>query len=227
MASAGKSNEKASQNALPKRSAAGLAHDEQPIWRTAPLLPKQTRRGLVQGVCRAACAAGFALLGATGGLWAAAVARFMLPNAAGEARRRLKIGKPHDFPPGTVDGRFRETHGLWIVHGQYAGKWQIAALSARCTHLGCMVRWQDDAGCFRCPCHGSSFSRAGLNLSGPARGRWSGTPCGLRRTAVWKWISGAHSKRNLGNGPIRPALWPNSGRARRKGRVVMRVSVRV
>lgn len=146
--------------------------------RTAPLAercrgalargPGQTRRGMVQAVCRAACAAGFALLGAAGVLWAAAAARFMLPNASRQTRRRVKVGYAQDFPPGTVDGRFRQTHGLWIVHGQFRGVWQIVALSARCTHLGCMVRWQADAGCFQCPCHGSSFSREGLNLSGPA-----------------------------------------------------------
>ncbi len=168
MAPAGKSNQSVARNALPERTAVGQTKHERPGQGASPLLPEPTRRGLVQGVCRAACAAGFALLGAAGALWAAATARFMLPNVLGRACPKLKIGLPQDFPLGTVDGRFRETHGIWVVHGQYAGQWQIAALSAQCTHLGCMVRWQDDAGRFQCPCHGSSFSREGINLAGPA-----------------------------------------------------------
>jgi len=130
--------------------------------------PQQTRRGILQTACRWAASVGFALLGAAGALWAAAVARFMLPNALCRGRRRLKVGFPRDFPRGSVDGRFCESHGIWIVHGRYAGKWQITALSARCTHLGCMVRWQAEHERFQCPCHGSSFSREGINLTGPA-----------------------------------------------------------
>jgi len=123
---------------------------------------------MLQRVCRWAATAGFVLLGAAGALWAAAVSRFMLPNVLGRMRPKLKVGYPQDLPRGSVDERFRETHGVWIVHGRYGGRWQIVALCAQCTHLGCMVRWQSDAGRFQCPCHGSSFSREGINLTGPA-----------------------------------------------------------
>ncbi len=40
------------------------------------------------------------------------------------------------------------------------------AVSAVCTHLGCLVRKTD--GEFRCPCHGSRFSLEGTNEAGPA-----------------------------------------------------------
>jgi menaquinol-cytochrome c reductase iron-sulfur subunit len=38
-------------------------------------------------------------------------------------------------------------------------------LSARCTHLGCQVRWEGSE--FLCPCHGGRFDREGRCLGGP------------------------------------------------------------
>lgn len=43
----------------------------------------------------------------------------------------------------------------------------FVALSAVCTHLGCVVAWQEQAGEFLCPCHAGRFSANGQVLSGP------------------------------------------------------------
>lgn len=43
----------------------------------------------------------------------------------------------------------------------------IAAFSAVCTHLGCIVQWQKDQDRFLCPCHGGQFSPQGTVLGGP------------------------------------------------------------
>lgn len=42
----------------------------------------------------------------------------------------------------------------------------LKALSAQCTHAGCIVQWQN--GGVICPCHGSRFEASGKVLSGPA-----------------------------------------------------------
>jgi len=42
----------------------------------------------------------------------------------------------------------------------------LIALSAKCTHTGCTVAWQEDL--FACPCHGSKFNPDGSVVEGPA-----------------------------------------------------------
>src|SRR5579871_2388036 len=45
----------------------------------------------------------------------------------------------------------------------------VYAVSAACTHMGCMLSWLDSAGTFLCPCHGAQYQADGSVLSGIAR----------------------------------------------------------
>jgi Rieske Fe-S protein len=40
-------------------------------------------------------------------------------------------------------------------------KGKIIAMSAACTHMGCIVNWQDSDRKFHCPCHGGAFTEYG------------------------------------------------------------------
>ena len=44
----------------------------------------------------------------------------------------------------------------------------VLALYRVCTHLDCLVHWDDQQGTFLCPCHGSRFAENGDYLYGPA-----------------------------------------------------------
>lgn len=44
---------------------------------------------------------------------------------------------------------------------------EFVALSAVCTHLGCIIKWLDDSQEFLCPCHAGRFAPSGQVLGGP------------------------------------------------------------
>jgi len=53
-----------------------------------------------------------------------------------------------------------------IIHTESG---QYKAFLARCTHLGCVVKYEgDEVPHLNCNCHGSVFDMTGKNLSGPA-----------------------------------------------------------
>jgi len=45
---------------------------------------------------------------------------------------------------------------------------RVVALSASCTHLGCLINWDGDAKEIICPCHAARFDLNGNVLGGPA-----------------------------------------------------------
>jgi len=99
------------------------------------------------------------VLGAWGFL--GATARFLFPNVLYEPPSRFPIGRPDDFPPGSVVFLPRER---LFVFNSPSGFYTVSSV---CTHLGCNVRHVEGNG-FACPCHGSRFDADGLVARGPA-----------------------------------------------------------
>lgn len=56
--------------------------------------------------------------------------------------------------------------GPQAVHRDEAGR--LHRVSARCTHLGCVVHFSEAEAAWECPCHGSRFDVDGAVLEGPA-----------------------------------------------------------
>lgn len=94
---------------------------------------------------------------------------------------KSRIPRAGDDPARVSEGKF------WLVNLAGAqgdvlgvgGTGGLLALYWKCPHLGCTVPWRPDfsggavnfpgiMGWFRCPCHGSTYSRAGIRVYGPA-----------------------------------------------------------
>jgi cytochrome b6-f complex iron-sulfur subunit len=85
--------------------------------------------------------------------------REVIPPLARE-NKKFTIGRLYDFPLNTFF--LIPAHNVFIYR-DYEG---VRALSAVCTHLGCVLEVAEDG--FQCPCHGSRFNDKGRVLSGPA-----------------------------------------------------------
>jgi glycine/D-amino acid oxidase-like deaminating enzyme/nitrite reductase/ring-hydroxylating ferredoxin subunit len=76
-----------------------------------------------------------------------------------------EIDSADDIPRG--EGRLVRAHGkILAVYRDDAGETHVR--SGVCTHLGCVVRWNDAERSWDCPCHGSRFDVDGAILNGPA-----------------------------------------------------------
>ena len=100
-----------------------------------------------------------ALVTATGAVAAVSYLRQFFPKLAGE-KRRIALGDPMMFPVDTYT--YLEEHKLFV----YRDHEGIKAVSAVCTHLGCILEKSSEG--FECPCHGSCYNDAGKVVSGPA-----------------------------------------------------------
>jgi glycine/D-amino acid oxidase-like deaminating enzyme/nitrite reductase/ring-hydroxylating ferredoxin subunit len=81
-----------------------------------------------------------------------------LPKASGPSVDEIA---PGDGAVVRVSGERR------AVYRDEAG--QLHALSARCTHMGCMVAFNRAEQAWECPCHGSRFGVDGRVVQGPAQ----------------------------------------------------------
>ncbi len=87
---------------------------------------------------------------------------FLKPKVLFEPPTRFVAGNPAEYTDGTV--RFNKEQRAYVI-GSAGG---VYALSAVCTHLGCITRYLSDEKCIACPCHGSRFDLEGNVIHGPA-----------------------------------------------------------
>jgi len=65
------------------------------------------------------------------------------------------------------EGKIVEIDGEKVA-AYRSDKGATTLLSPVCTHMGCLVKWNDAERTWDCPCHGSRFTPTGSVLSGPA-----------------------------------------------------------
>jgi cytochrome b6-f complex iron-sulfur subunit len=87
---------------------------------------------------------------------------FLWPRRKERKEEKVFIaGKVGDFRAGEVVS-FRKER-VFVERSEQG----FLAFSAVCTHLNCMVNWNEMLKKFECPCHGAKFNRYGEVLEGP------------------------------------------------------------
>ena len=86
------------------------------------------------------------------------------------------VGEVKDFKPGSVTlvtfqnpdpeafAGVTANTAAWLRRGPNN---DFIAFAVNCSHLGCPVRWEEDANLFMCPCHGGVYYHDGTVASGP------------------------------------------------------------
>lgn len=88
--------------------------------------------------------------------------QYLSPNVLFEPPTSFRVGAPDDYPVNSVT--FLQDQQVYIVKTKEG----FYAVSAVCTHLGCITQWKPEADQIACPCHGSKFKRDGSKIEGPA-----------------------------------------------------------
>ena len=88
--------------------------------------------------------------------------RYMWPEVLFEEERRFRLGRPEDIGVGTLVALPQQK--VYVMHAAEG----FFAMSATCTHLGCLTQYEKENNRIFCPCHGSRFDTSGKVTDGPA-----------------------------------------------------------
>jgi cytochrome b6-f complex iron-sulfur subunit len=125
----------------------------------APSMPPPTRRRFLRWL------GGFTVV-TTFGMVLTPIIAFLLPSGSGGSGGggKVLVGTTADIPPGAGKVVAMGSKPAIVVNTPSGPK----AYSAICTHLGCVVAWNDLANVIQCPCHDGRFNPvSGAVVSGP------------------------------------------------------------
>jgi cytochrome b6-f complex iron-sulfur subunit len=118
-----------------------------------------SRRGLVKYILLA-----FSTVAAAGGILTPIIAYLWPPKQGGSAAGgRIAVASTADLAPGKGQVFSVNNKPVLVVNTPDGFK----ALSATCTHLGCIVAWNEQRQVIACPCHDAFFNTNGAVISGP------------------------------------------------------------
>jgi len=85
----------------------------------------------------------------------------------------------HDSVPDKLEKIFINEGKVIEIEGEKIAAFrdedgQLHILNAKCKHLGCTVKWNNDEKTWDCPCHGSRYTYEGKVINGPANKNLNG-----------------------------------------------------
>jgi succinate dehydrogenase / fumarate reductase iron-sulfur subunit len=158
---------------MPPQSAAPAALTPEPedLLPAVPTPLLASRREFLSRTTLGIAALTIAFLG--GVLAATALA----PTLRKRPEKWVDVGKAEDFPAGSVktaqirypvkDGFYESTVSKPVFVSHQANPDQFTVFNSRCTHLGCVLHWDDGKNLFICDCHGGQFKPDGVVKAGP------------------------------------------------------------
>jgi cytochrome b6-f complex iron-sulfur subunit len=104
------------------------------------------------------------------GLWGVAFITVVISyiktprESKGIADKVSRVGPLNEFEVGTARFIADERQPFWVIRNSSE---ELIALSATCTHLRCILKWEKDTGRLVCPCHAGAFDLNGNVVAGP------------------------------------------------------------
>jgi cytochrome b6-f complex iron-sulfur subunit len=89
--------------------------------------------------------------------------RYLAPQRSAGTQGKVTFPESAVPPDGAKFFDFRGSTG--VIVRKKGG--DLVALSAVCTHLGCIVQWEKEKQDFLCPCHAGRYTADGAVVSGP------------------------------------------------------------
>ncbi len=91
------------------------------------------------------------------------VLAYLYPPAKEKTYHKYLVAKVDEIPVGKAKEMTLSNQPIFVVHLEEGYK----VFSGVCTHLGCIVRWEEQKGRFYCPCHQGIFDKTGVVTGGP------------------------------------------------------------
>jgi cytochrome b6-f complex iron-sulfur subunit len=127
---------------------------------------------------------GFSIVATLGGVLTPIIGYLWPPKRAfGGKGEPTQVGTAADFPMGQGKVVSVSDKPVIVVHTEQEG---VKAFSAICTHLGCIVEWDENRQIILCPCHDGRFSPLnGAVISGPPPAPLAELPLSVEGDAIY------------------------------------------
>lgn len=88
---------------------------------------------------------------------------YLLPDRKEKTYHKYLVAKENEIPVGKAKEINLGGKPVFVVRLEEGYR----VFSGVCTHLGCIVRWEENKGRFYCPCHQGIFNKQGEVTGGP------------------------------------------------------------